>query len=322
MGRYLLRRLLLALVTFIGITLVTFAVVHLAPGDPASAADADGRMSVATYQQLRAQYHLDDPLATRYLRWAGDILRLDFGRSLKDGRLVTRKIAERLPATLALCGAALIIALAISIPLGAAAAARAGSWFDRLLGGACFGLYAVPQYVMAMVLILLVGVRWEWLPFLGLTSVDHAELPPAGRAADMLRHSVLIGICFIYPLVAQQVRFVRANVAVALDADYIRTARAKGAGRLRVLFRHALRNALLPLLTQIGLLAPVVLGGSVILEVMFSWPGMGRLTFEAIMARDYPVVMALSVLSAVVVLGVTLLVDLLYLAADPRVRCP
>jgi peptide/nickel transport system permease protein len=164
-----------------------------------------------------------------------------------------------------------------------------------------------------------VGVQLGWLPFVGMTSTADTS-SHAGGALDVIRHGVLIGICFIYPLAAYLIRFVRDNLVGVLSADYIRTARAKGAGERRVLWRHALPNALLPLLTVVGLLLPSILSGAVILEVMFSWPGMGRLMFDAVMQRDYPVILGASAVTALVVLMGTLIVDLLYAWVDPRVR--
>jgi len=319
---YLLKRLLLCVPTFVGITVITFAVINLAPGDPAlsgASLAGDAAVTPQTYGMLREQFHLDAPLHQRYLHWLGDLVRLDLGRSFHDGRSVTGKIAERLLPTLGLTLSAIVLSLVISIPLGLWTASGAGGWLDRLVGVTCFGIYAVPPYVMAMLLTLVVGVQLEWLPFMGITSDSFDEMSAAGKVGDVVRHSLLIGLCFLYPLVAYQVRFVRANVLAVLGEDYIRTVRAKGAGELRVAY-HALRNALLPLLTLMGVVFPAVLGGSVILEVMFSWPGMGRLLFDAIMQRDYPVVMGLAVMSAVVVLVGTLVVDLLYAVADPRVR--
>lgn len=323
MWRYAAKRILLAVPTFLGITLVTFAVINLAPGDPAlsgASLAGDSALTPETYARIRTQFHLDDPLPVRYVRWVSNLLCFDFGRSFHDGRAVSDKIAERLLPTILLTAAALVVSFLVSVPAGVHAAMHAGGWFDRLAGGACFGLYATPRYVMAMLLIVVVGVRLEWLPFMGIASDDYASLTAWGKFIDVLKHGVLIGICFAYPLIGYQTRFVRANVYAVLSEDYIRTARAKGASAFRVAYGHALRNALLPLLTLIGLMLPIVLGGSVILEVMFSWPGMGRLMFDAIMQRDYPVVMALAVLSAMVVLGGTLAVDLLYAAVDPRVR--
>ena len=322
MPAYILRRLLLAIPTFFGITLVTFAVIHLAPGDPATAgaAAADLRITPVARAELRERYRLDEPIGWRYLHWLGDVVRFDFGQSFRDGRPVADKIAERIWPTLLLVGTAMVVSLLIAVPLGVEAARRAGGLFDRLVGGVCFLFYAIPRYVMAMILIIVVGVKLDWLPFLGATSSDHASMAGPGRIADFLRHSVLIGICFAYPLVAYEVQFIRDNVHAALQQPFILAARARGASELRIAYRHALPNALLPLLTLIGLMLPGVIGGSVILEVMFSWPGMGRLMFDSIMERDYPVVMALSVLSAIVVLAGTLIVDLLYGLVDPRVR--
>ena len=323
MGRYALKRIAWSVPTFIGITLVTFAVIHLAPGDPALSgmtSPGDTAMTSQTYVRLRSQFHLDDPLPIRYLRWVGGLLRFDFGNSFHDGQPVAGKVGGRLVPTLVLVGVSLGFSLLLAVPLGLVGAMHAGGWFDRLLGGACFGLYAVPRYVMASVLIALVGVRLGWAPFVGITSTDYAELSAWGKVLDLLKHNWLIGVCYAYPLIAYQTRFVRASALVVLGEDYIRTARAKGAGELRVAFWHVLPNVLVPLLTLVGLMLPAVVGGSVILEVMFSWPGMGRLLFDAILQRDYPVVMALAVLSAVVVLFGTLVVDLLYALVDPRVR--
>jgi peptide/nickel transport system permease protein len=323
MWAYTLNRLILAAVTLFGISIVTFAVINLAPGDPAlggASAGGDVDMTQDVYHRLRERFHLNDPPLTRYLKWVTDVARMDFGRSFHDGRQVRAKIVERLPATLFLTIGAIGLSLLISIPLGLWAAFHAEGRLDRLLGAVCLGLYAVPRYVMAMVLIVIVSVRLEWLPFLGATSDGYGGMTHWQRLADLLRHSVLIGVCFVYPLVSFQVRFVRANALAVLGEDYIRAARAKGAGEFRVAMGHALPNVTLPLLTLVGLMLPSVLGGSVILEVIFSWPGMGRLMFESILRRDYPVVMALSMLSAVVVLLGTLVVDLLCGLADPRVR--
>jgi ABC-type dipeptide/oligopeptide/nickel transport system permease component len=320
MKRYALRRLLVAVPTFLFITLVTFIVVHLGPGDPALSSTGPAGISAEARTRVRAQWGLEGPLHERYFRWLAHCAKLDFGRSLQDGQPVRTKLFQRFPATLALALSALVAALLIAIPLGAHAAAHAGGLFDRGVGLLCFGLSAVPRYVMGMVLILVVGVRLGWLPFMGMTSADEGALRGVAWLGDVIRHAVLIGVCFIYPLAAYLTRFVRDNVAAALASDYVRTAYAKGASRLRVLYVHALPNALMPLLTIIGLNLPGLLSGAVILEVMFSWPGMGRLMFEAVMQRDYPVILGASAVTAVIVLVGTLLVDLLYALVDPRVR--
>jgi len=324
MWRYALRRLFWGVPTFLFITLVTFFIVHLGPGDPAfvSAGASTGSTELAAEARarLRSQWGLDGPLVERYVRWVGRCVRLDFGRSFHDGQSVRAKLGERFARTALLALAALVVALLIAIPVGAQAAAHAGGWFDRGVGLLCFGLFAIPRYVMGMLLIVVVGVQLRWLPFMGMGSPDAGEMPGIERWVDVARHSLLIGACLCYPLAAYLSRFVRDNVAAVLSEDYIRTARAKGASRMRVLYVHALPNALLPLLTVIGLALPGLLSGAVILEVMFSWPGMGRLMFDAVMQRDYPVILGASALAAVVVLLGTLAVDLLYAAADPRVR--
>lgn len=321
MMRYALRRLLVAIPTFLIITLITFAVVHLAPGNPGVGGVQPGGGPTAEAQaRIRAHFGLDDPPAQRYWRWVVNLARLDFGRSFHDGRPVRAKLLERLPATLGLAASGLLVALLVAIPAGALAAVRAGGWFDRLTAVLCFGLSAIPRYVMGMVLIVVVGVRLGWLPFMGAVAENHSALGLWGRVGDVVRHGALIGICFMYPLAAYLTRFVRENVAGVLGADYIRTARANGSGAWRVLWRHALPNALIPLLTAVGLLLPGILSGAVILEVMFSWPGMGGLMFDALQQRDYPVILGGSAVTAFAVLAGTLVIDLLYAAVDPRVR--
>ncbi len=316
MGRYALKRLAIAVPTLLLITLATFLMVHLGPGDPSAAAEG----TAEARQRVRTQWGLDGPLLPRYGRWLVRCARLDFGRSFHDGQAVTAKVRQRAIPTLALAGCALAFALAVAIPVGVHAAVHAGGWFDRATGLLCFGLAALPRYVMAMGLIVVVGVRWGWLPCRGVASEEASRAGGAAWWADAVRHGVLIGLCFAYPLGAYLARLVRDNVAAVLGSDYIRTAYALGASRRRVLYRHALPNALLPLLTALGMIVPGLLSGAVILEVMFSWPGMGRLMYDAVMQRDYPVILGASTLSAVFVLGATLVVDLLYAVADPRVR--
>ncbi|HRX86415.1 MAG TPA: ABC transporter permease [Phycisphaerae bacterium] len=324
MGRYALKRLAIAIPTFLFITLVTFLVVNLGPGDPALSASSlggDALVSAEARARARAQWGLEGPLLVRYGHWLSRCVQLDFGRSLHDGQAVLTKLAHRAWPTMALAAVALLAALAVAIPAGVHAATHAGGWFDRATALVCFGLSAVPRYVMGMALIVIVGVHLGWLPFMGLSGVDAPENAPWGRLVDVLRHGVLIGVCFAYPLAAYLTRFVRDNVASVLSSDYIRTAYALGASRRRVLYRHALPNALLPLFTVLGLMIPAILSGAVILEVMFSWPGMGRLMYDAVMQRDYPVILGASAVTAVFVLVATLIVDLLYAVIDPRARC-
>lgn len=321
---YTIRRILLALPTLFGITLVTFLVINLAPGDPASVqADQvmDPRISIRVYEQLREYYGLDKPLLVRYGDWLKRIVTLDFGNSMTpDSRKVTVKIMERLPATLSLAVLSLGIGFALAIPIGLLSGARRNGWFDTVSSTILYALYAIPSYVMAIPLILWISIGLDLLPFQGMKSDNYEQLTTMGKAADLAKHYVLITFCFTYGALAFQSRFVRQNLLEVFRQEYILTARAKGVGETTVVLKHAFRNTLIPLVTLFGITFPQILGGSVILEVMFNWPGIGRLFFESILQRDYPTLMALSFITAFLVLLGTLLADLLYAVVDPRVR--
>lgn len=323
MLQYILKRLLLAVPTFLGITIVTFAIVHLAPGDPALQkfdTDAGSEISIREYEQLRAYWGLDQPLALQYLRWVKRLVTLDFGRSFFDQEPVWTKIMRRLPWTLSLALVSLLIGLLLSVPIGAYSAYRRHGWFDTSVGTLLYGLYSVPSYVMGMALIVLVvTAQIDWLPIHGARSDEFGELSFAGKAIDLLAHFALITLCYTYPSLAYQSRFVRSNMLEVLGQDFIRTAEAKGVGRFALVCRHAFRNTLIPLVTHLGLVFPSIVSGSVILEYMFGWPGIGTLFYDSIMKRDYPTVMALSVITAVMVQLGTLVADLAYAWVDPRV---
>ncbi len=324
MIRYIVKRLLLAIPTFLGITVVTFAVVHLAPGDPAQQqADSatGGEISTHDYEQLRAYWGLDQPLYVQYGRWLGRLVTLDFGHSFFDHRPVWDKIAERLPWTLTLSVMSIVAGLILAIPIGVYSAVKKDGWFDTSVGTLLYALYSVPNYVMAMALIVLVVTMGiDWLPIGGAMSDGFDDLTWAEKLFDLAKHFVLIGVCFTYPAIAFQSRFVRGNMLEVLRQDYIRTATAKGASRVSVVVKHAFRNTLIPLISLLGLVFPTVVSGSAILEVMFNWPGAGRLMYTSIMQRDYPTVMALAVITAVLVQLGTLLADIAYAWADPRLR--
>jgi peptide/nickel transport system permease protein len=323
MLHYTIRRLLIAIPTLLGITLVTFCIINLSPGDPASfqvQGIQDPRVSRRIYEELRRYYELDKPVRVRYVRWLGRLVRLDFGDSMStDRRPVTEKVKERLWPTLSLSLLSMTLGLALALPIGVYAAARQNRLFDTVSSTILYALYSVPSYVLAVPLILFVGVKWNLLPFQGMASDNYDALSAGQKAADLASHYVLITICFTYGALAYDSRFVRQNMLEVLRQDYIRTARAKGVSEFRVIGRHAFRNTLIPVMTLLGLMLPDIIGGSVILEVMFNWPGMGRLFFESMMARDYPTVMALSFITAFLVLLGTLLADLSYALVDPRV---
>lgn len=320
---YLIRRLLIAIPTLFGITIVTFTIISLAPGDPAQFQTQntnDPRMSRQAYEQLRKYYGLDQPIHVRYVQWMKRLARLDFGESMSTDRLpVATKIRQRLWPTMSLALIAIVGAMTLAIPIGIYSAARQNGLFDSVVSTVLYALYAVPSYVMAVPLILFIGVRWDLLPFQGMQSIDHDLLSPTGRFLDYLRHYALISFCFIYPALAYDSRFIRQNMLETIRQDYVRTARAKGLGEFVVVVRHAFRNTLIPLMTLLGLLLPDIIGGSVILETMFNWPGMGRLLFDSMLSRDYPTIMAISLITATLVLLGTLLADLSYALVDPRV---
>jgi peptide/nickel transport system permease protein len=256
----------------------------------------------------------------RYVKWLGRLATLDFGESMStDRRPVRDKIVERLWPTISVSLLSILLSLGLALPIGIYAAARQNKLFDVVSSTTLYGLYSVPSYVMAVPLILLVGVQWDLLPFQGITSENYEQLSTMGKVADVAKHYILITFCFTYGAWAYDARFVRQNMLEVLRQDYIRTARAKGLSNWVVVGKHAFRNTLIPVMTLLGMLLPEIIGGSVILEVMFNWPGMGRLFFESMLARDYPTIMALEFISAMLVLLGTLLADLSYAWVDPRV---
>ncbi len=322
MGEYILRRLLLMIPTFFGITMVVFTVICLAPGDPASLRgdqSMDPDVSARLAQQLRERFHLDDPIPKRYWLWVSALVTGDLGNSMFDDQPVVQKIRSAIWPTLKVNLAALGLALLLSLPIGIYAAARQNGWFDRAGGVFLYMLYSLPSFVGGILLILYVSVRWQLLPFRGAESDDYDLLSYWGKFRDVVAHMSLYLVCATYASLAYYSRFVRQNLLEVVRQDYIRTARAKGLPEHRVILKHAVRNTLIPLVTLVGLVVPHLLGGSVILENLFTWPGMGRLFYNSILQRDYPVVMALSVCTAVLVLFANLLVDLLYGVVDPRV---
>lgn len=319
MIRYLLRRLLLAIPTLVGIVVLVFLLLHLAPGSPISALGAESgrRVSRRAAEQMRSAYGLDRPLPERFGKWFGRVVRLDLGESFVDRRPVTTRIAEALPYTLLLNGLALLLTLLIAVPLGVAAGGRPEGPLDRVSAPVLFLLYSMPTFWAALLLQALFSVKLRWLPLYGVASDSSSSV---GALLDRTAHLALPVTCLTYGSLAYFARLVRSSVAETHSADFLLAARARGLSRRATLWRHAFRNALLPLITLLGLIVPGLLSGSVIIERIFAWPGLGRLYFDSILARDYPVVLALSLLAAVVTLAVTFLADFAYALADPRVR--
>ncbi|HEX9690124.1 MAG TPA: ABC transporter permease [Thermoanaerobaculia bacterium] len=321
MIRYIGRRLALAIPTLAGIVVLVFLLLHLAPGSPASAAgsaESGRRVSAAAREEMRRLYGLDRPLPERFAQWISRVVRLDLGESFVDHRPVSERIREGLPATLALNGLALFFTLAIAVPVGVAAGGRPEGLFDRASAIALFALYSMPVFWAALLLQTLLSVELGWLPLYGISS----DPAPAGLAGivDRLAHLALPVTCLTYGSLAFFARLVRAGVLEARSQDFVTAALARGVSRRAALWRHAFRNALLPLITLLGLLLPGLLSGSVIVERIFAWPGLGRLYFDSILSRDYPVVLGLSLVGAVATLLATLAADVAYALADPRVR--
>jgi peptide/nickel transport system permease protein len=320
MTRYVASRLALALPTLLGIVVVVFLLLHLAPGSPVSAMGGESgrRVSQKAAEEMRRVYGLDRPLPERFARWIVRVARLDLGESFVDHRPVLSRIAEALPYTLLLNGLALLLTLAVAVPLGVAAGGRPEGPLDAATGTVLFALYSLPAFWAALLLQALFSVKLRWLPLYGVAS----DSAPGGweGVADRLAHLALPLACLTYGSLAFFARLVRASVAEVRGADFVIAARARGLSRRRALWTHAFRNALLPLITVLGLVLPGLLSGSVIIERIFAWPGLGRLYFDSILARDYPVVLALSLLGAVATLAVTLIADIAYAIADPRVR--
>lgn len=321
LARYALRRMLGAVPLLAGIAAVCFVVIHLAPGSPVDArSEMNPKMSLEARQKLTRLYGLDRPLPERLAAWAWRVVRFDLGRSFADGEAVAAKIGRAMPVTLIVNGSSLLLIFLAGVPLGVAGAVHAGRPLDRALSAITLVGFALPTFWLALLLVSFFGVHLRWLPVTGLTSLDHELLGPWERALDVARHLVLPVAVSSLTGLAGLTRYVRASTSEALSQNYVRTARAKGLPERTVLRRHALRNALLPVVTVLGLSVPALVGGSVLFESIFSLPGMGRLFYLSVYARDYPVVMGLLLIGAVFTLAGNLLADLAYAAVDPRIR--
>jgi peptide/nickel transport system permease protein len=323
MASYLIRRLLFALLTFFGITVATFALIHSVPGDPISFYAGRGgikSLSPEMVAALRAEFHLDRPLPEQYLHWLRGVVTFDFGHSVIDRRPVRTVILEKLPATFQLNLVAFLVAASLGVPIGLWSAARSGRLVERASAVGFFLLYSLPSFWVALMLIQFFSVRLNVLPLFGMISDQHEYLSAGARFADRAKHLVLPALTLTYAQLAVFARFSKSAVTEVIRQDFITAARAKGAGGVAVMWRHAFRNALLPLITLLGLTIPYLLSGSVIVERIFQWDGIGLLYYDAILARDYPVVMALTVVTAVLTLLASVLADVLYAIADPRVR--
>jgi len=320
--RYIAKRLLFMVPLLFGITLLSFAVIHIAPGSPTDLqTDLNPRASAEMKERLRALYDLDKPIHVQYFLWLKRLLVLDLGTSFSpDRRPVTDKILERLPVTISINVLSLILIFAAAIPIGVLSAVHQDSLFDKITGVFVFIGFAAPTFWLALLLMILFGIHLGWLPISGIRSVNYEYLPFWSSQVDLARHLILPVFLSAFGGLAGLSRYMRSNMLEVIRQDYIITARAKGLSERTVIYRHALRNALLPVITILGLSVPGLIGGSVIFETIFAIPGMGQLFYMSAMARDYPVIMGILFIGAVLTLIGNLLADLFYALADPRIR--
>ncbi len=320
---YALRRLLLAIPLLIGITFVSFLVIHLAPGEPSDIQTGD--LTIQSDKQmrerLREEYGLDKPLLVQYWNWFNRIVRLDFGKSFSpDARPVLQKIGERLPITLLLNIVEMLIIVALAVPIGVLSATRQYSMFDKVTTVFVFVGFATPDFWLALLLMILFGVQLGWLPISGLRSMNWEYLSFWRQQWDFLGHLILPIAVATFGGLAGFSRYMRQAMLEVIRQDYVQSARAKGLAERIVIGKHALRNALLPIVTILGLSLPGLIGGSVIVETIFAIPGMGQLMVQAVFERDYPVIMGNLVIVATLTLAANLVADITYSLVDPRIR--
>ncbi|NVN89487.1 MAG: ABC transporter permease [Desulfuromonadales bacterium] len=319
---YLTKRILLLIPLMVGITLITFSVIHLAPGEPVEMQMAmNPKVGKEARDRLRKFYGLDQPLHIQYFSWVGKLVRFDLGRSFSsDSRPVVDKIKERLPITISLNIIALFLEFGLAIPIGILAATHRDTLLDKGITIFVFLGFAVPTFWLALLLMYFLGVKLNWLPISGLHTLGSDTYGPLRYLWDMAKHLLMPIMVASFGSLAGLSRYMRSSMLNVIGQDYITTARAKGLSEGVVIYKHALRNALLPLITLAGFSIPGLIGGSVIFETIFAIPGMGQLFYQGVMGRDYPVVMGILVIGAFLTLIGNLMADISYALADPRIR--
>ncbi len=320
---YALRRLLLAIPLLLGITFISFLVIHLAPGTPGEIQTGD--LSIQSDKEIQKLlielYDLDKPLHVQYWKWLKRTVRLDFGKSFSpDARPVLQKIGERLPVTLLLNIVEMLIIVALAVPIGVFSATRQYSMFDKVTTVFVFVGFATPDFWLALLLMILFGVQLGWLPISGLRSLNWEYLSFWRQQWDFAGHLLLPILVATFGGLAGFSRYMRQSMLEVVRQDYIQSARAKGLAERVVIGKHALRNAMLPIVTILGLSLPGLIGGSVIVESIFAIPGMGQLMVQAVFERDYPVIMGNLVIVSTLTLVANLIADVTYSFVDPRIR--
>jgi len=325
MGSFIIRRLLGAIPLLLGIATLIFFVLALAPGDP-TAAYLNPNIPAEVVEQLRRNFGLDQPIYIRYFKWLGAFLTGNFGYSFAHSRPVIDILLEALPNTLVLAVVSLVLVFIIGMLMGVIQAVKQHSWIDGILSVISLFFYSMPSFWLALMLMLIFALKaheWNWpiaLPATGVTSVDYDFLTTGQQIRDRLAHLVLPASTLTLALAAGIARYTRGQMLEVIRQDFIRTARAKGLPERTVILKHALRNSLIPVVTLLGLYLPLLFSGAVFVEVIFAWPGMGRVIVDAIFQRDYPLVMATSFMFAVMVVLGNLIADVLYAVVDPRIR--
>ena len=317
MRNYIFRRLLYAIPTLIGISILVFAVTRLAPGDPVRLYTF-GALNITKedIQALRVHYGLNKSLPEQYVDWVTLAIQGDFGKSLQYNRPALPLLLERLPATLQLASVALVLQLSIGIPLGVVAALRRGTWIDNVIRVFAVIGHAVPTFWIGLLFIILFAVTLRWLPSQGLLTVGH----DVWDIGDRIKHIVMPAFVLALAGIANYSRYLRTETLDVISQDYIRTAHAKGLRERRVVYVHALRNALIPMVTALGPLLAVLVGGSLVIEQVFTWPGIGQFTYAAARSKDYPVIMAGVMVSSTLLVVSYLLRDVAYAIVDPRIK--
>ncbi len=313
MSKYIIKRILIAIPVLIGITIIDYAIMCLA-GSPLEMLQGP-RVSEAAVEAKKIALGLDKPFYVQYFIWLGQLLQGNMGYSIKSYQSVSSMIASHLGPTLLLMGASLIVSLLMAVPAGIYSAIHQYSKGDYTVVTLSFLGSSIPGFFLSLLLIYVFTIKLGWLPSGGMTT-----LGTEGGAADVARHMVMPVLVLAASMAGSNIRYIRSAVLEILQQDYLRTARAKGIGRFKVIYKHALRNALVPIVTVIGMEIPVLFGGAVIIEQVFSWPGLGLMTMSAITSRDYPVIMGVCLLSAVVVLAANLITDILYALVDPTIQ--
>lgn len=313
MASYVFRRLVHSGLVLLLLSAITFLIIQIAPGGPSILINPD--ISAEDAQRIRENLGLTQPLPVQYVRWASALFRGDFGRSFIDGRPVTEVLFERLPNTLVLSGAALLLAVSIGLVIGTMAATRIRSLIDHAVMLLSVVGVSLPLFWLALMSILILSVKFRLFPAAGMSTS-----PTDASVADRIHHLILPATVLSTVYMPQIARYMRSSLAQVLVQDYVRVAHAKGLHARTVLIRHAMRNALIPVLTVIGLMMPALVGGAAITETIFAWPGMGRLAVDAAFRRDFPMIMGITVFFSAVVLLSNLVVDLTYAWLDPRIR--